>query len=489
MKKETRREFMKTTLAGTGAAAIGPLVVPAGAYAGDRVITGKKDATMQTIEYGCDVAVVGGGPGGLAAALAAARQGAKVLLVDRNGYLGGNLTMGLPVLGWLDRHQRPVVGGFPIEFIDRLKAMGGSLGVRPCPHHYSVAIIQPCVVKILASDLCAESGVDVLLHSYLTAAEARNGRVTRAFFSCAGNTVEVTAKIFIDGTGDGTLAYLARAACQKGNEKGELQPPSVYYTLGGVDKEKYLAWCEAHGELGAYTMEYLRASPNWCFVTLGKLWQKLQPKGEWPIAVWAFISVNSLNDGELFVNGPRMVGTDATDPRDLTKAERDGARQAVAFTEMLRKHVDGFQKAYISHIQDTLGIRETRRIVGRKMLAVKDALAASVPEDTIALAAYFIDIHSSKDFTSRNTRIDQPFGIPYHCLVSGTCDNLMMAGRCISVDNIVFGSTRVMATCMAVGEAAGVGAALAVKRGIGPADVDHREVRSELEKRGAVLRV
>ncbi|MCU0982933.1 MAG: FAD-dependent oxidoreductase, partial [Pirellulaceae bacterium] len=457
---------MKTTLAGTGAAAIGPLVVPAGAYAGDRVITGKKDATMQTIEYGCDVAVVGGGPGGLAAALAAARQGAKVLLVDRNGldrngYLGGNLTMGLPVLGWLDRHQRPVVGGFPIEFIDRLKAMGGSLGVRPCPHHYSVAIIQPCVVKILASDLCAESGVDVLLHSYLTAAEARNGRVTRAFFSCAGNTVEVTAKIFIDGTGDGTLAYLARAACQKGNEKGELQPPSVYYTLGGVDKEKYLAWCEAHGELGAYTMEYLRASPNWCFVTLGKLWQKLQPKGEWPIAVWAFISVNSLNDGELFVNGPRMVGTDATDPRDLTKAERDGARQAVAFTEMLRKHVDGFQKAYISHIQDTLGIRETRRIVGRKMLGVKDALAASVPEDTIALAAYFIDIHSSKDFTSRNTRIDQPFGIPYHCLVSETVDNLMMAGRCISVDNIVFGSTRVMATCMAVGEAAGVGAALA----------------------------
>jgi hypothetical protein len=101
MKKETRREFMKTTLAGTGAAAIGPLVVPAGAYAGDRVITGKKDATMQTIEYGCDVAVVGGGPGGLASALAAARQGAKVLLVDRNGYLGGNLTMGLPILGWL----------------------------------------------------------------------------------------------------------------------------------------------------------------------------------------------------------------------------------------------------------------------------------------------------------------------------------------------------------------------------------------------------
>ncbi len=446
---------------------------------------------MQRIEeYTCDVAVIGGGPGGLAAALAAARQGAKVLLVDRNGHLGGNLANRLPILGCLDRHGRPVVGGFPIEFIDRLKAMGGSLGVRPCPLHYSVAIIQPCDVKILASDLCAENDVEVLLHCCLYDAEVRDGRVTRAFFTCAGNTVAVTAKVFIDGTGDGALAYLAGAAYQKGNENGELQPPTAYYTLNGVDKEKYLAWCEANDELGCgYTMEYLRESPNWAFVTLFKLCRTLQAKGEWPIEVSALISINSLNDGELFVNGPRMVNTDATDPRDLTKAERDGARQAFDFTEMLRKHVDGFQNAYISHINDTLAVRETRRIVGRKMLGVEDALAASVPEDTIALSAYFIDIHSSKDSTSRNTPIDQPFGIPYQCLVSATFDNLMMTGRCISVDNIAFGSTRVMATCMAVGEASGIGAALAVKQGIGPADVDHRQVRSELEKRGAVLRV
>lgn len=436
-----------------------------------------------------DVAVVGAGPGGLAAAIAAGRNGAKVLLIERNGHLGGNLASGLPLLGFMDCHGRPVLGGFATEFVDRLTAIGGALGVRKCPHHYSVAVVKPDFCKIVAFDLCEEAGVEVLLHCYLTAVETRDGKVTKAIFSCAGNTIEVEAKIFIDGTGDGTLGYLAGAAFEKGNEEGDLQPPSILYTMGGVDKERFLSWCKEQGYLdgGRYTLEYLHESPNWCFVTLGKLFHELHPKGEWPIAVWAMISVNRLNESEICINGPRMLRTDATDPRDLTRAEREGAKQAVPFTEMLKKYVGGFENAFVSHINDTIGIRETRRIVGRKMLCVEQALAASVPDDTIALAAYFIDVHSSKDFTSKGERVDQPYGIPYLCLVGETHDNLMMAGRCISVDRLVFGSIRVMATCLALGEAAGVGAALAIKDQCTPGEVDVAAVRQILAGNGGIL--
>lgn len=435
----------------------------------------------------CDVAVVGSGPGGLAAAIAAARNGAKVLLIERNGYLGGNLASGLPLLGYLDYQGNPVMGGFATEFVDRLTKVGAAQGVRKCPHHYSVVAVKPDFCKIVASDLCEEAGVEVLLHCYLTAVKTQGRKITAAIFSCAGNTVEVRAKIFIDGTGDGTLGCLAGAAYQKGNDEGELQPPSIIYTLGGVDKEKLFDWCKQNGELGKYSLEYLHESPNWCFVTLSGLFQKLYPKGEWPISIWAMISVNRLNDGELCINGPRMLRTDATDPRDLTKAEREGARQTVAFTEMLRKHVGGFEHAYISHINDSIGVRETRRIVGKKMLCVQQAVSASIPEDTIALAAYFIDVHNSKDFTSKGERIEKPYGIPYLCLVGETNDNLLMAGRCISVDRIVFGSIRVMGTCLAIGEAAGTGAALAIKNQCDPGDVNVAEIRRVLAGNGAIL--
>jgi hypothetical protein len=438
-------------------------------------------------KYDYDIAVIGSGSGGLSAAIAAARNGARVMLIDRNGYLGGTMTCGMPFLGYLDIHGRPVVGGFAVELVDRLTKIGASLGVRECPQHHSVVIIKPDYLKVLASDLCDESNIEVLLHSYLTAVETKKGKITKAIFSCAGNTIEVSAKIFIDATGDGTLAYLAGTAYQKGREHGALQPPSVHYTIGGVDKEKFFAWCEEHDEMGCYTMEYLRASPNWAFVTLGKLFGELQAKGEWPISVWAFICVNSLNDGQVVHNGPRMINTDATDPRDLTKAERKGAHQAVAFIEMLRKYVGGYEHAYISHINDTVDIRETRRIVGKKMVVLKEAIEGYIPEDSIALAAYPIDIHSSKDFTSKFHRINEPFGIPYLCLVNESIANLMMAGRCISVDVDVFGSTRVIGTCLAVSEAAGVGAALAIKGQCDPAAVDSAAIRQILLKNGGLL--
>ena len=434
-----------------------------------------------------DVAVVGAGPGGLAAAIAAARNGAKVLLIERNGYLGGNLASGLPLLGFLDYQGNPVLGGFALEFVNRLTKCGAAKGVRECPNHYSLAVVNPEFSKIIASDLCEEAGVEVLMHCYLTAVKTRRRKITAAFFSCAGNIIDVRAKNFIDGTGDGTLGYLAGAEFQKGSEEGELQPPSILYTIGGVDKKKLFDWCERNGEMGNYSLNYFQQSPNWCFVTLGNLFRKLQPKGEWPIAVWAMICVNRLNEREVCINGPRMLQVDASDPRELTKAERDGAHQAIAFTNMLKKYVDGFEDAFISHINDTIGIRETRRIIGGRTLCLEQALAGSIADDSIALAAYFIDIHSSKDFTSNGMKVKTPYGIPYLCLVGKSYDNLLMTGRCISVDRMVFGSIRVMGTCLAIGEAAGTGAALAIRKKCNPGEVSASDIRRILIENGGIL--
>lgn len=175
-------------------------------------------------------------------------------------------------------------------------------------------------------------------------------------------------------------------------------------------------------------------------VTLQKLWAKLNPIGEWPMGIWAMIYINRFNYSEVCINGPRMAATDATDPQSITQAEILGQRQAVAFIEMLRKYVPGFEKAFLSHINDSIGVRETRRIVGYKTLRIDDVKAGVTGDDTIALGSYPIDIHGSKDYSSQFIHVDEPYGIPYLTTVCKTVGGLMMAGRCISVDREAYGS-------------------------------------------------
>ena len=203
--------------------------------------------------------------------------------------------------------------------------------------------------------------------------------------------------------------------------------------------------------------------------------------------IWSMICINRLNDFEVAVNGPRMSATDATDPISVTKAEINGQKQAFQFMDILHEYVGGFEKAYISRINDSIAVRETRRVVGLKTLTADDVLSGRVGDDTIALGSYPVDIHGSKDFTSTYQPFEEPYGIPYLCTVSASIRNLMMCGRCISVDSQAFGSTRVMGTCFAVGEGVGIGAALAVQKNITPAEVDVAEIRKRLLEHGAIL--
>jgi hypothetical protein len=331
----------------------------------------------------------------------------------------------------------------------------------------------------------------MMLHSYLIDATVENGRITKLKLDCAGERFEVAGKVFIDATGDGVLGAIAGAAFEKGVAGVDLQPSSVIYTIGGVDKTRFMEWLQEHPEeLPPYTMEYLNERPDFAFVTLGALWGKLHSLGEWPLKnIWAMILMNRFNDSEVALNGPRMPATDSTDACSVTYAEIEGHRQAEAFVACLRKYCGGFENAFVSHVNDSIGVRESRRIVGKKTLTADDVIGGVINDETIALGSYPIDIHSSTDYTSTLRHIEDPYGIPYLATVSQTIDNLMMSGRCMSADAVAFGSSRVMGTCLAIGEGVGVGAALAAKKSIAPADVDVKEIRRILRENGAILEV
>lgn len=447
------------------------------------------------------VAVLGGGPGGMAAAVAAARQGAKVLIVERMGFLGGNLATGLPLLAYLDSQGRHVTGGFAQELVDRLIEMGGSYGHRACPFHNSTTVINPSYARILCFELAKENEIELLLHCEVTGAKVVDGKIQSVTVVGKGTEFEVVADVFVDATGDGDVAYLAGARIEKGQEDtGVLQPPTLMFDLGGIDFEKFFAYLEAHPEelpygsnlthiREGYDAAFFRESPNHVFFGLKNLVARLREEGKCPIERDTVIYIRQPFSDHAVVNTIRVLNFDGTDVRDLSRGEMEGHLQILPLIKMLQEHVPGFENCYLSSINPFIGIRETRRVVGKKTLRKEDVINGVIPDDTIALGSYIIDIHSGVGDSTYIRNLDGPYGIPYGCTLSADIEGLMLSGRCISVDAVSFGSTRVMPTCMAVGEGVGVGAALAVKKGISPSDVCTDEIRKILLENGAILSI
>lgn len=447
-----------------------------------------------------DVAVLGGGPGGIASAVAAAREGVKTLIVERMGYLGGNIASGIPLLGFLDAQGRTVIGGIAQKFVDRLTEMGGCYGHRPCPLHNSTTVINSSYAKILAFQMIKDYNITPLLHCEVIGTNVENGKLVSVTVMGKGTQVEIRAKVFIDATGDGDVAYLAGARYEKGQAgTGELQPPSLIFDLGGVNLEPFFDYLDAHPEelqhgptmkiRPGYNTDFFRGSPNHVFVGLRALITRLRAEGKCPISRDTFIYINQPTKDHVTVNSIRILNFDGTNLTDLSSGEMTAHLQILPLISILKEYVPGFENCYLSSINPTIGVRETRRIVGKKMVREADAVGAAIPDDTIALGSYIIDIHSGSDDSTIITSLPNPYGIPYGCTVSADIGSLMMSGRCISVDAVVFGSSRVMPTLMAVGEGAGSGAALACKYGIEPADVNTDEIREILKNNGAILSI
>ena len=447
-----------------------------------------------------DVAVLGSGPGGISAAVAAARQGADVVIVERMGYLGGNLVSGLPLLGYLDAQGRQVTGGLAQELVDRLAEMGGTWGHRRCPFHNSTTNINPLYLRIILFELMKEHNIKVLLHCEVTGTNVVNGKLESVKVTGKGKEIEIEAKVFVDGTGDGDVAYMAGARYHKGQEgTGVMQPPTLMFNIGGIDFDAFFDYLEENPEelpyglgLGnlrpGYDAEYFRGSPNHIFFGLKDTIKKLREEGKCPIDRDTLIYIRQPIHDQVAINTIRILNFDGSDVFDLSRGELESHLQIMPLVQMLQAHVPGFENCYLASISSSIGVRESRRFVGIKTLTEADVVSGSIPEDTVGLGSYVIDIHSGDGADTYLKTLDA-YGIPYGCTVAADIDGLMLSGRCISVDAVAFGSTRIMPTLMAVGEGAGIGAAIAAKENISPRDVDVAKIREILEEQKAILSV
>lgn len=445
-----------------------------------------------------DLVVIGGGPGGFPAAIAAARAGIKTLLVERNAFLGGVAATGLPLLAFYDRTGAQVVAGIADELVKRLTATGGSFeGHIPCPIHNSFTPVNPYQLMGVASEMCVEAGVDILFSTEIQDVIVENGEVKGVILFSRSAVLVAECSIVIDGTGDGTAAYLAGANYEMGEaNKGEIQPVSLIFSLGNVHVNEILDYIKLHpatfktpetyGEGIDYSLDYFLNSESFYFTGFNEFIKAAREQGDFDIPRDRVIFAKQPNRNEIVVNATRMLQVDPTDPMSLSKAEVEGRRQVSMLLGFFRKYCPGFQDAFLANTASGVYARESRRIRGIKTITKENIDKLLVPDDSVALAGYNVDIHQN-GVGLRLLPSEHAIGIPYGCLVSDNIEGLLTSGRCISVEPYPFGLTRAMATCMAIGEAAGIAASIAVKDSCSLKNVKVKKLQQVLEQAGAIV--
>lgn len=440
-----------------------------------------------------DIVVVGGGPAGVNAAIAAGRSGAKTVLIEKYGFIGGMSTAAL-VYPWMTFHTtdgKQVIKGLAQEIIDRLMAMNASPGhLRDTVGFVNtITPYHPEIYKVLAVDMLKEAGVKLLFHSFVDHVETEDNRIQSVQLTSKSGRIDVKGKVFIDTTGDADLAYLSGAPCLQGRDGDKLtQPMTMKFRMRGVD----LAVVKQY--MIDYPDEFYKKTPIAELAGLplsGVLgYYKHWKEANLPINRDQVLFFTGPEADEVLVNTTRVQGLDGTDVEDLTEAEELGRKQVLMVAEFMKNNLPGFEKASISSVGAQIGIRETRRINGHYALQVDDVVQGRRFEDVIARSGYPIDIHdpSGKGVTAAWVEGDGAYDIPYRCLLPQKIENLLTAGRCISTTHEALATTRLTPSCMATGQAAGSAAGLAVKHGVLPAQIDIVELQSVLVQDGMVLK-
>ena len=436
-----------------------------------------------------DVLVVGSGPGGLAAALAAARAGVDVALVERFGCFGGNLTVvGVEGIAWY-RHEATVeAGGIGREFEERARELGAAV---PEPQSLSYEIDSEGF-KVVADRLVEEAGVHAMLHRLFVAPVMDGDAVAGVVVESKAGRAAILARRVIDATGDADVAERAGAPTIK-TPVEEMQAASVMFHLAGVDKDAFLAGVRAdpqtYGDWSAGEWEIATSGKEDALFSpfLAKPFAQAIRDGVIPphlntiAGTWGAVH----ETGELtYMNLVHLAGCDGTDPDSLTRFEIEGRRQAMLAIEALRRYTPGCAGARLRNLGMTIGIRDTRKIDAAYNMREADVRGEARFDDSIGIYPEFIDGYGVLVLPTTGRYMH----VPYRALLPRRVRNLLIAGRAIGGDRIAHAATRNMACCAVSGQGAGVAAAVSLKSGRDLDRVDIGRVQSELDRQGVRFR-
>ena len=416
-----------------------------------------------------DVLVVGGGPGGLGAAVMAGRNGCKTLLAERFGAMGGMAFHG-EVNPFMYNHHEKRSLDRPV-FIDWCEKMvqyysPAELERVPFDATYGSTLLSKEFAMLAMEDLVLESNCRILYHHVLADVIKEGNTIRYAVFQTKSGLCAVESKVFIDSTGDGDLAFLAGCNYEMGNQKGGCQPMSSCFKMSHVDMSRI---------------------PD--KKTINELFEKAKAADEIHCSRENVLYFTSINENTLHFNTTRIVKKSAVNALELSEAEIEGRRQIREFIRFFRKWVPGFENASLHSIASTVGVRESRRIRGRVYQTEEDFHNCAKYPDGIARCNYGIDIHNPDGAGSYCVKIpkNEWYEVRYGTLVPEHSTNLLMGCRAISVDHALHSSIRIMPAMCSIGQAAGMAAALAVRKNTTVDLIDGKEVREELKKAGAFL--
>ena len=412
-----------------------------------------------------DLAVIGGGFAGVAAALAAARAGAKVLIVEKSNCLGGAAVNCLvnpfmPYWTEMDGKRVDLSAGIFKEIHDRLE------------HHNAMnkeSFLEE-KLKYILNEMVAEANIDLLFHAYIFKVEKCDEHIASIVVATKSGEMQVEANYFIDATGDAQLAYLAGCPTVLGRESDHLcQPMTLCFRLGNVDVEKFY---ESRERLKIAHAQSLAA---------GEL---INPREN--ILVFKTPIHNVLH-----FNTTRVVRKNPTSPEEVTEAEVLARQQVYEIYEFMKKHADGLENSFLMMTAAEIGVRESRMIVGDYVLTEQDCRNCVKFDDGIAACNYDIDIHNPEGTGTSHYYFPagEYYTIPYRSLIPKSAENLLVAGRCISSDHGAQASYRIMPVVCCIGEAAGSAVGLAVKQNCTVREIDVKELQNELKSNRAYIGV
>ncbi|MCL4466884.1 MAG: FAD-dependent oxidoreductase [Chloroflexi bacterium] len=453
------------------------------------------------------VVVAGGGTAGVVAAIAAARTGARTLLVEHSGFVGGVAAMGIPFHGFYNNSEDHIVKGIPWEIVSRLREMDACADIRnigvgeprgrgSLKFNARWVVYHPEAYKYVALEMLREAGVELMLHTYVSDVIVEDGALAGLVVENKSGRVAIPASQVVDCTGDADIAARAGAPFERGRPgDGATQPVTPLFILSNVDIERMEKAGVHRWPYEAIGSEAWRSTCA-CYNIRPDRWADDLHRDIPQFApILKQFNMWNLGDGVYYAgNMLHIPKVDASNADELSRAEVDARLMVWRLVQFAREHVPGFENTHLVSVAASIGIRETRRIVGEYALTYDDVIEARRFDDVIALCGYRVDIHGYDggmvyNEPERGTQVKGlgSYAIPFRSLVPKLVDNVVVAGRSLSASHEAQGSARVMGTCMAMGQAAGTAAALSAQRNIAPRRLDVRLLQDTLRQQGAYL--